>query len=236
MARSVELAMAYVEAGAGMLELGVPFSDPIADGPTIQRASQRALGAGATLRKCLDSAAQVRAATDIPLVLMGYANPFLQRGYSLLASEVQKAGIDGLIVPDMLPEASRELAKSCRDADIDLVPLVAPTSPRDRIAHISSGTTGFLYCVSLTGVTGRRNDLQMDLPAFLQRVRAVTSLPRAVGFGVSTPAHVRSLCGQAEAAIMASALIDAFDASPDSTATNRAATIVRDMVDAATCE
>jgi len=235
MPTSVELARAYLDSGADMLELGVPFSDPIADGPTIQRATQRALAQGATLAGCIEAAADIRAATGAPLVLMGYANPFMQWGYEDLARDLQGAGVDGLIVPDLLPDDNEELAQACTAHDLDVIALLAPTTPNERIGRVAERGSGFLYCVSLTGVTGRRQDLQTGLTAFLQRVGESTTLPRAVGFGISTPAHVRALCGQAEAAIMASALIDIFDAAPPAAAVSRAATQVGAMVDAARC-
>ena len=236
MATSIDLGRVYIEEGADMLELGVPFSDPIADGPTIQRATQRALEAGATLSGCIDAAAAIRSAAQVPLVLMGYANPFVRRGFKQLASELEGAGLDGLIVPDLLPESNDELASACEAHGLDLVPLVAPTTPAERLGRVAERARGFLYCVSLTGVTGRREDLEAGLPTFLQRVREATTLPRTVGFGVSTPAHVRALCGQAEGAIMASALIDAFDAAPAAEGVANAAAIVRDMVSAAACQ
>lgn len=236
MTTSIELARAYIDEGAGMLELGVPFSDPIADGPTIQRATQRALRTGATLSACIDAAAAIRSSAELPLVLMGYANPFVRRGYEQLTDDLRMAGVDGLIVPDLLPEASHDLASACAEHDLDLVPLVAPTTPDERLSRIAKRARGFLYCVSLTGVTGRRTDLQAGLLPFLQRVRQATPLPRAVGFGVSTPAHVRALCGQSEGVIMASALIDAFETSPPSKRVANAAAIVRSMTAAAACQ
>ena len=235
MPTSVELARAYLDSGADMLELGVPFSDPIADGPTIQRATQRALAEGATLTGCIEAAADIRAATGAPLVLMGYANPFMQWGYEDLARDLHGAGVDGLIVPDLLPDDNEDLALACAAHDLDVIALVAPTTPSDRISRVAERGSGFLYCVSLTGVTGRRQDLQTGLAAFLRRVGEAATLPRAVGFGISTPAHVRALCGQAEAAIMASALIDIFDAAPPAEAVRRAAAHVRAMADAARC-
>ncbi|MCY3913527.1 MAG: tryptophan synthase subunit alpha [Chloroflexi bacterium] len=235
MPTSVKLARAYLDAGADMLELGVPFSDPIADGPTIQRATQRALAKGATLARCIEAAADIRAATGAPLVLMGYANPFMQWGYEDLARDLQGAGVDGLIVPDLLPDDNEDLAQACAAHDLDVISLLAPTTPSERIRRVAERGSGFLYCVSLTGVTGRREDLQSGLTAFLQRVGESSSLPRAVGFGISTPAHVRALCGQADAAIMASALIDIFDAAPPAAAVSRAAAQVGAMVDAARC-
>ena len=235
MPTSVELARAYLDSGADMLELGVPFSDPIADGPTIQRATQRALAEGATLAGCIEAAAEIRASTGSPLVLMGYANPFMQWGYGDLARDLHDAGVDGLIVPDLLPDDNEQLSRACADHDLDVIALVAPTTPSDRISRVAERGSGFLYCVSLTGVTGRREDLQTGLTAFLQRVGESSTLPRAVGFGISTPAHVRALCGHAEAAIMASALIDIFDAAPPATAVSRAAAHVGAMVDAARC-
>lgn len=235
MPTSVELARAYLDSGADMLELGVPFSDPIADGPTIQRATQRALAEGATLAGCIEAAAAIRASTGAPLVLMGYANPFMQWGYEDLARDLHGAGVDGLIVPDLLPDDNDDLASACNAHGLDVISLLAPTTPSERIGRVAERGSGFLYCVSLTGVTGRRQDLQTGLTAFLQRVGEASTLPRAVGFGISTPAHVGALCGQAEAAIMASALIDIFDAAPPLQAVSRAAAQVGAMVDAARC-
>ncbi len=235
MPTSVALARAYLDSGADMLELGVPFSDPIADGPTIQRATQRALAEGATVAGCIEAAAAIRASTGAPLVLMGYANPFMKWGYEDLARDLHGAGVDGLIVPDLLPDDNDDLASACNAHGLNVISLLAPTTPSERIGRVAERGSGFLYCVSLTGVTGRRQDLQTGLTAFLQRVGEASTLPRAVGFGVSTPAHVGALCGQAEAAIMASALIDIFDAAPPSQAVSRAAAHVGAMVDAARC-
>ena len=234
---SIELAESYLDAGAGMLELGVPFSDPIADGPTIQRASQRALDQGVTVETGLRMIETIRRrSTDAPLLMMGYANPFMRRGFDRLAEELAAVGGDGLIVPDLPVEVGDEVAAVCRGAGLDLIYFVAPTTPPERMAAIGAKAAGFLYCVSLTGVTGRRDRLRNGLPDFLARVRAATQVPRVVGFGISKPEHVAALLGTAEGAIVASALIDAIDASEPSEAVARAADHVKRLVEAARCD
>ena len=233
---SVQLALAYCSAGVDALELGVPFSDPIADGPTIQRASQHALEHGVTLDDCLRSIERIRAEADAALLLMGYANPFMQRGYDRLANELGQAGGDGLIVPDILPEAGRDLSNACQVHDLRLISFMAPTTPPERIKRIASTASGFIYCVSLTGVTGARENLSTELPAFLARVRKATDLPRVVGFGISTPEHLLALRKHAEGAIVASALIDIIDAAPSGCAIAAAATYVKRLVEAAQCK
>ena len=233
---SVELAQAYIAAGADALELGVPFSDPIADGPTIQRASQHALEQGVRPDDCLRSVERIRAQTDAALILMGYANPFMQRGYECLAEELAQAGGDGLIVPDMLPEFAAELTDACQARDLRFITLMAPTTPDARMKKIASSSSGFIYCVSLTGVTGARANLSEGLPPFLRRVRAATDLPRAVGFGVSTHEHVAALRQHAEGAIVASALIDIVDRAPRGQAVSAAAAHVKRMSEAARCD
>jgi len=217
-ATSEALVVALGEAGADVIELGVAFSDPLADGATIQHASQRALENGMTLGKALRLAARVHARVATPLVLMGYYNPLYAYGLERFCEEAARAGIAGLIVPDLPPEESEPLRTAATARGIELIFLVTPTSPDTRIAQVAAtaGKTGggFVYCVSLSGVTGARDDLPAELPAFLARVRAATSLPLAVGFGVSQPEHVTKIGQVADGAVVASALLNAVDAAP----------------------
>jgi tryptophan synthase alpha chain len=227
---ALELAPALEAAGADLFELGVPFSDPLADGATIQRASERALANGVRLSFCLETAAALRArGVAAPLVLMGYFNPFLQYGLQRLAADAAAAGVDGWIVPDLPPEEAGEFQSLCRAAGLDLIFLVAPTTPDERIAEIARMASGFIYCVSLTGVTGARRDLWEGLPAFLDRVRRHTDLPLVVGFGISTAAHVRQVGATADGAIVASALINAIEPLPPEERVAGAAAFLRGL-------
>src|SRR5262249_913948 len=202
-------------AGADLFELGVPFSDPLADGATVQRASERALANGVRLPFCLETVAALRARGVLaPLVLMGYFNPFLQYGVQRLARDAAAAGADGFIIPDLPPEEAEECRTALRAAGLDLIFLVAPTTPEERIAEIGRIASGFIYCVSLTGVTGARRELWEGLPAFLDRVRRQTNLPLVVGFGISSAAHVRQVGQHADGAIVASALINTIERLP----------------------
>ena len=205
---------ALVEGGADIIELGVPFSDPVADGATIQNSSFRALEAGMTTARCLEIAGRAsRQAGGVPIVLMSYVNPILAFGGEAFVERAAAAGVDGLIVVDLPPEEGEELRGRCRAAGIDNVLLVAPNSDDERIKLVADQASGFLYCVSVAGVTGARAALPAALPAFLARVRRQTSLPLAVGFGVSRPEHLRSLHGLAEAAVVGSAIVDIVGAS-----------------------
>jgi tryptophan synthase alpha chain len=214
--RSEEWVLAMVRGGADIIEIGVPFSDPLADGATVQRTSQAALRHGVTLA---DSVAMVRRLREqhgvtVPILLMGYFNPMLQYGLEELARDSAAAGVDGYIVPDLPAEESDELLEACRRHGLDLVFLLAPTSTDERIAAVAERASGFVYCVSLTGVTGERAALP-DLRAYLARVRARTDLPLAIGFGVSTPDHVRQVGEVADGAVVASALINFLDTVQD---------------------
>jgi tryptophan synthase alpha chain len=217
-ATSEALALGLAEAGADVLELGVPFSDPLADGATIQHAGQVALEHGTTLGDCLELAGRLAARTSVPLVLMGYYNPIFSLGVERFAERAAEAGVAGLIVPDLPPEEAGPLAMAARAHGIELIYLVTPTSPDGRIEQVAraAGETGkgFIYCVSLSGVTGARATLAEQLAAFLGRVRAHTSLPLAVGFGIARPEHVERVGELADGAVMASSLIDAVDAAP----------------------
>lgn len=217
-ATSEQLAIALGEAGADVIELGVAFSDPLADGATVQHASQAALDGGMTLDKALALAARVHARVATPLVLMGYYNPIYAYGLARFCAGAAESGVAGLIVPDLPPEEAEPLREAAAAHDIELIFLVTPTSPEARIAQVAeaAGRTGggFIYCVSLSGVTGARSDLPEELPAFLARVRAATSLPLAVGFGVSRPEHVATIGRYADGAVVASALLNTVDAAP----------------------
>jgi tryptophan synthase alpha chain len=208
----LDLAPALEAAGADLFELGVPFSDPLADGVTVQRAAEQALANGVRLPFCLETAAALRKrGLRAPLVLMGYFNPFLRYGLQRLATDAVAAGVDGLIIPDLPPEEAGECQAVLRAAGLDLIFFVAPTTPDDRIAEIVRLASGFIYCVSHTGVTGARRDLWEGLPDLLDRERSFTDLPLVVGFGISSAAHVRQVGEHADGAIVASALINTIE-------------------------
>jgi tryptophan synthase alpha chain len=204
------LARSAVDAGADIIELGVPFSDPLADGTTVQRASDAALRNGITLDDCVREGAALVRERDVPVLLMGYTNPFFRRGYTRLARELGDAGIAGVIVPDMPAEESAELDAAFAPAGLARVDLYAPTTPEARLAALLPKARGFVYCVSLTGVTGARSTLGPEVGDLVARVRRHTTLPVAVGFGISTPEHVRALRGVADGVVVGSAAIDAI--------------------------
>ena len=229
-AATKELASAILDAGADVLELGVPFSDPLAEGTTVQRASHAALASGVTMGACLDVCRTVRQGNPLaPLLLMGYYNPILSRGLDRFADEVAAAGADGLIVIDLPPEEARPLLEVCQPKGVDLIFLLAPTSTARRVEEVSRVASGFIYCVSVTGVTGARASLPSDLPDFLSRVRAHTDLPLAVGFGVSSAEHVRSIGEHAQAAVVGSALINAIEEGEPETRVDAARAFIRGL-------
>jgi tryptophan synthase alpha chain len=213
---TLRLVPALAAGGADMVELGVPFSDPLADGTTIQRASHHALQQGVTSAVCLDVVKELRArGLAIPLLLMGYYNPILAYGIDEFARDVAGAGADGLIGVDLPPEEAAGVRTTCADRGLDLIYLVAPTSSDERIALVAGQASGFIYCVSLTGVTGARGELPSGLSQFLARVRRHSSLPLAVGFGISKREHVKTVAGLgAEAAVIGSAIINVIDHAP----------------------
>jgi tryptophan synthase alpha chain len=226
----LELAPAFEAAGADLFELGIPFSDPLADGVTVQRAAERALQNGVTLQDCLQSVAALRArGVQAPLLLMGYYNPLLQYGVARACAALAAAGGDGWIVPDLPPEEAGELHERCRASGLDLIMFVAPTTPDERIAEVARLAGGFIYCVSLTGVTGARKELSTGLSDFLARVRRHTDLPLVVGFGISTPAHVAQVGQVADGAIVASALINHMEQLPPAELVQGAAAFVREL-------
>jgi tryptophan synthase alpha chain len=185
---TVELAEAAVRGGAGLLEIGIPYSDPLADGPTVQRAGQRALAHGMTTRRALDVIARIRESVSVPLVPMTYASPVMLLGEDRFCAQAAAAGADGVIVPDVPVDEADDLLAGCRAHGLDLVPLLAPTSADGRIAAACAAAGGFVYLVSLAGVTGARERLSDRVAGLIQRVRPHTDLPLLVGFGISTPA------------------------------------------------
>jgi tryptophan synthase alpha chain len=206
-----ELVPLLARQGADLIELGVPFSDPVADGATIQRAAHGALEQGTTLDDCLAVAAEARAESDVPLLFMGYYNPIHSYGLERFAADCARAGVDGLIVPDLPPEEAGDLLAACRGAGIDLIFLVAPTSTEERLSMIARVACGFVYCVSLTGVTGARTQVGEGIEELIARVRKHTPLPVVVGFGISTPEHVARVAQYANGAVVGSALINRIE-------------------------
>jgi len=204
---TLEFVLALEEAGADVIELGVPFSDPLADGPTIQRASERSLKSGASLPKILELVVRIRKSSQIPLVLFSYYNPILQMGLEPFAAAASEAGVDGVLATDLSPEESVEYRRILATHHLNTIFLCAPTSTDERLASIAACSSGFLYLVSRTGVTGAKDTLPDDLPGLLRRVRNFTTLPIAVGFGISLPGHVTLLGGLADAAVVGSSLV-----------------------------
>ena len=208
---TLKFVLALAEAGADVIELGVPFSDPLADGPTIQRASERALKAGTTLAGVLGLVRRIRQSSQVPLVLFSYYNPILQMGLEKFASAAATAGADGVLTTDLTPEESEEYRRILAGHNLDTIFLGAPTSTDERLARIAACSSGFLYLISRTGVTGAKDALPDDLPVLLRRARSATKLPIAVGFGISLPGHVSVLGGLADAAVVGSALVSEIE-------------------------
>jgi tryptophan synthase alpha chain len=204
---TVQLVLALEKAGADVIELGVPFSDPIADGPVIQRATERALKNGVTLHKVLQLGENIRRKSDVPLVLFSYFNPLLNYGLDKLANDAAKMGFDGVLASDLTVEESESYVRVMREAGLNTVFLAAPTSSPDRMKKIAKASNGFLYAVSRTGVTGEQQQLASDLKTFLQTLRSHTDSPIAVGFGISQPEQVRAVWQEADAAIVGSSIV-----------------------------
>jgi tryptophan synthase alpha chain len=205
--RTPALVAALERGGADLIELGVPFSDPIADGPVIQRAGYRALEAGTTVRRVLEIAAEIRKSSEIPLLLFTYLNPVLRYGLEKLAADARAAGIDGCLLTDASVEEAAAYVAVMRSAGLDTVFLAAPTSSPRRLRLVAEYSTGFIYLVSRTGVTGERDSISSAVGPLIQSMREVTSLPLAVGFGVSTPEQVAEIGKHAEAVVVGSAFM-----------------------------
>ena len=197
---------ALVEGGADVIEVGIPFSDPFGEGPTIQASSQRSLDNGTTPSAILDALSLWRG--QVPVVTMGYYNPVLRSGLSAFALASEEAGASGTIISDLIPDESDAWCEASAAADIDTIFLVAPTSTARRIEEVAKRTTGFVYAVSRTGVTGAENQIPPDVQALVARIRALTDKPICVGFGISKPEHVRLVCQVADGAVVGSFLVD----------------------------
>jgi tryptophan synthase alpha chain len=206
-----EIAVALARNGCDIIELGIPFSDPLADGATIQKASHRALQNGTTPKICLEIAGQIRRKTDVPLAFMTYYNPVLNYGLEAFCRSCTEAGINGLIVPDLPPEEGEELETVTRRHDLDLIYLLAPTSTDERVAAVAERSRGFIYLVSLTGVTGARDTLPPELEDFVKRVRNRAKQPLCVGFGISSPEQARRVGAVADGVIVGSRLIQLIE-------------------------
>ena len=230
MEATLELVPALVAAGADAVELGVPFSDPLAEGPTIQQSSFLALQNGVTTADCLRAAETLRdRIPDTPLILMGYYNPIYSYGVSRFAAECQRVGVDGLITVDLPGTESGPMATECYNRNLSLIPLLAPTSTEESIAESCRRASGFVYCVSVTGVTGARSEVSGRGLELLQRVRANTSLPLALGFGISAPEHVAEVGRSADAAVVGSALVRVTLESPRDELVERASAFVASL-------
>lgn len=210
--RSVKNILSAIRSGLDVLELGVPFSDPTADGPTIQAASQRSLAAGTTLAKALKMVSDIRRKSDIPIVLFGYANPFFRFGYGKFAREASRAGVDGVLVVDLPFDESAEMTAALEDAGIYFIRLVAPTTEKKRARLILRNAKGFVYYIMVTGVTGKRTAVAADLAEHVARLKKLTATPIAVGFGVSNGKQARQAAKSADAVVVGSALVEAAQA------------------------
>lgn len=206
MEKSEEFILEMIRGGADLVEIGIPFSDPIAEGPVIQEANIRALSAGATLDKVFDMVASVRKKTEVPLVFLTYLNPVFNYGYPRFFARCAELGVDGIIIPDLPYEEKGELAEIAEDFGVDIISLIAPTSEQ-RIQQIAKEATGFLYVVSSMGVTGMRSEIKTDLPAILEVVRGSSSIPTAVGFGINTPKQAGEIAEIADGVIVGSAIV-----------------------------
>ena len=212
------LVEAAAVAGADAIELGIPFSDPLADGRTIQATSQLALKAGVTVPRALEAASKARLRTQVPLLFMTYLNPILTYGLERFCKDAHAAGVDGLIVPDLPPAESSDVRQAADQAGLGTVFFVAPTSTEAGIEAACRAASAFIYCIAVTGVTGARTNLDPAVLPLIETVRRRTSLPIVVGFGISRPDHLAALQGHADGAIVASALLDAVAKSPDDAA------------------
>lgn len=220
--QSARIIIAAAEGGADIIELGMPFSDPLADGATIQYAGHVALERGMSVKGCMEVASQVAAQTTVPLILMGYYNPILAYGIDRFCQDACTHGVNGLIIPDLPPEEAEPLQKAAQDNGLALIFLIPPTTPNERIAEIvelaARQPGGFIYCVSLSGVTGARKELPPHLRDFIQQVRTYTQekrLPIAVGFGLSTPEHIATVTSYADGAVVGSALVTLINQQPE---------------------
>jgi tryptophan synthase alpha chain len=223
---SRDLTLAYIEAGADIVEIGIPFSDPLADGPTIQRASERALAQGTTMDDALQLIAEVRKTTDVPLVPMTYINPVYQIGYVPFAARCREAGVDAVIISDLPPEEGAAWIEAGRKHEVGTIFLLAPTSDDARVEAVAEAASGFIYAVARIGVTGARSDVPPEIGALIERIRRHTPTPICAGFGFSSTRQIHATCRDTavDGIVVASALIDRFESTQgDATARIHAA-------------
>jgi tryptophan synthase alpha chain len=213
--RTVEIALELERGGVDVVELGVPFSDPLADGPVIQRSSERALRAGTTLAGVLECARRIRERSALPIVLFSYLNPLLRHGLERLAADARAAGVDGVLVTDLPPEEAGEWLAVARPAGLETIFLASPTSPDERLRRIAEASRGFVYAISRTGVTGEREALSGDAEPLVTRLRSLTREPVALGFGISTREQVRAAAALADGVVVGSALVRFLEERPD---------------------
>jgi tryptophan synthase alpha chain len=213
--RTAEVAGELDRGGADLLELGVPFSDPLADGPVIQRSSERALRKGVTLEKVLQLARTIRARCSMPLILFTYMNPLHHMGADRLAKSAKDAGVDGVLVTDLPPEEAGGWLETARASDLDTVFLAAPTSPDERIRRIADASRGFVYAISRTGITGEKEQVSNDAAPLVARIKALTREPVALGFGIGTPEQVKAAAQVADGVVVGSALVRFLEEHPD---------------------
>ncbi|MBT9536564.1 MAG: tryptophan synthase subunit alpha [Nitrospirae bacterium] len=213
--RTKEIVLMFEECGADIVELGVPFTDPLADGPTIQRAAERALKNGVTLKKVIALVRDLRLKTKIPLVLMTYYNPVFKYGEERFIADAKDAGVDGVIIPDLPPDEAGEFTRLAKNAAIASIFLLAPTSTEDRIKKVARASTGFIYYVSITGITGAQLLLDGSIEKSINGIRRITDKPVAVGFGVSTPDEAKAVAGVSDGVIIGSAIVKKAQVSLD---------------------
>jgi tryptophan synthase alpha chain len=206
-----EIVLAAIEAGAGVIELGVPFSDPVADGPVIQRASQRALQHGTTLQQVIELAAEIRRQSQAGVIIFSYLNPILRMGLARFAAAAEQAGVNGALITDLPVEEANDYLREMRARNLATIFLAAPTSTDERLRRIAQVSTGFVYAVSRTGVTGARRELENDAHTLVKRIRRHTKLPVAVGFGISTPQQFAAIGQFADAAVVGSAIVETIE-------------------------
>ena len=227
LAMSCEIVRAIARAGADVIEIGVPFSDPIADGPVIQRASERALAAGGSLAQALEIVRTVRTEIDTPIVLFTYVNPVFRMGAEQFASRAKADGVDGVLLLDLPIEESDHLHRILKETGLDQIFLISPTTTEDRLKRAAELGSGFLYAISRLGVTGARDAVAVTARPVVDAVRKVTKMPVALGFGISRPEHVREACAYADAAVVGSALVDVIANAPAGQAAMEAERFVR---------
>ncbi|MDO9288483.1 MAG: tryptophan synthase subunit alpha [Thermodesulfovibrionales bacterium] len=213
--RTKELVLVLEECGADIIELGVPFTDPLADGPTIQRAAERALKEGVTLKGVLALVKDLRTKTRVPLVLMTYYNPVFKYGEERFVKDANDAGVDGVIIPDLPPDEAGELIKTAKKAGLATIFLLAPTSTEDRIKKVATASRGFIYYVSMTGITGAQILLDGSIGKSINNIRSITDKPVAVGFGISTPEEARTVSGISDGVIVGSAIVRKIQEAPE---------------------